>query len=72
MKIWRTDNGAIANGGTRIIFDEIHENHYYVIFSKGEIVATLNKSENMIKFEDKPLPKRKYPACECDYCKGVK
>ncbi len=49
MKFWKKNNGAIEHDGTRILFDEIKENKFITIFLKGKIVATLDKSKNMIK-----------------------
>ena len=70
MKIWSIIEGAIEHCGVRIQYDEIHENHYYVLFKDGGIVATLHKRDNLIKGINKPIPKRIYPMCECNYCKG--
>lgn len=71
MKIWRYNKGAIEHDGTRIIFDEIHETHQYIIFKKGEIVATLDKSKNMIMKDRDMMPKIMHSLCDCTYCKGV-
>ena len=71
MKIWRINDGAIENCGVRIQFDEIHENHYYVLFKGGGIVATLHKRDNTIMGINNPIPTHFYPMCECDYCQGV-
>lgn len=71
MKIWREVDGALENNGIRIMFDNIEQNHYYTVFFKGDIVATLRKSDHIIII-DGVIPKMYDKDCDCDHCERVK